>query len=77
MSMSDYLTAQELADLVGCKSNQRAAMTHWLEDNRWRFVVDKNGLPKVARAYRDMKLGLSTDTKANKYDAAPNREAFA
>jgi hypothetical protein len=75
--MSDYLTAHELADLVGCKANQRAAMTHWLENNHWRFVVDKNGLPKVARAYRDQKLGLSKDTKTNKYDAGPNLQAFA
>jgi hypothetical protein len=75
--MSDYLTAHELADLVGCKANQRAAMTHWLENNRWRFVVDKNGLPKVARAYRDQKLGLTTESKTTKYDAAPNRQAFA
>jgi hypothetical protein len=75
--MSDYLSAHELADLVGCKSNQRAAMTHWLEANHWRFVVDKNGLAKVARAYRDKKLGVATDSKTNKYDAAPNLQAFA
>ena len=75
--MSEYLSAQELADLVGCKSNQRAAMTHWLTANHWRFVVDKNGLPKVARVYRDRKLGVSTDSKSTKFDAAPNRQAFA
>ncbi|OTP79431.1 DUF4224 domain-containing protein [Caballeronia sordidicola] len=75
--MSDYLSAAELADLVGCKPNQRAAMTHWLSDNNWRYVIDKNGLPKVARAYRDRKLGLTTDKKTEKYDASPNLEAFA
>lgn len=52
-------------------------MAHWLTDNHWRFVVDKNGLPKVAREYRDRKLGLSTDTKSTKYDAGPNLQAFA
>ncbi|MDR5764999.1 DUF4224 domain-containing protein [Caballeronia sp. LZ028] len=75
--MSEYLSASELADLVGCKPNQRAAMAHWLENNHWRFVIDKNGLPKVARAYRDKKMGLSTETVKAKYDAAPNLEAFA
>ncbi|WP_446903057.1 DUF4224 domain-containing protein [Burkholderia sp. YIM B11467] len=75
--MSDYLSADELADLVGCRSNQRAAMVQWLESNRWRFVVDKNGLPKVALAYRDMKLGLVSDTKATRYDEGPNLQAFA
>ncbi|KVM92288.1 DUF4224 domain-containing protein [Burkholderia stagnalis] len=59
--MSDYLTAHELADLVSCKPNQRAAMARWLEQNHWRFVIDKSGLPKVARAYRDQKLGLTTE----------------
>jgi hypothetical protein len=75
--LSDYVSAHELADLVGCKPNQRAAMAHWLSDNQWRFVVDKDGLPKVAREYRDRKLGLSTDTKSTKYDAGPNLQAFA
>lgn len=75
--MSNYLTAQELASLVGCKANQRAAMVHWLTDNHWRFVIDKNGLPKVAREYHDRKLGISTETKSTKYDAGPNLEAFA
>jgi hypothetical protein len=74
--LSDYLSAHELADLVGCKPDQRAAMTHWLTDN-WRFVVDKNGLPKVAREYRDRKLGLTTETKSTKYDAGPNLQTFA
>ncbi|MCA8036508.1 DUF4224 domain-containing protein [Burkholderia arboris] len=75
-SMSDYLTAHELADLVGCKPNQRAAMTRWLDLNHWRFVVDKTGLPKVARAYRDQKLGLSTKTQTTRHDAGPNLQAF-
>jgi hypothetical protein len=75
--MNDYLSSYELADLVGCKSNQRATMIRWLADNRWKFVVDRNGVPKVARAYRDQKLGLTSDTTASKYDATPNLQAFA
>lgn len=51
-------------------------MTHWLRDNHWRFVVDKNGLPKVARVYLDQKLGLSVEPKAAKFDASPTRQAF-
>ncbi|MEM5325218.1 DUF4224 domain-containing protein [Paraburkholderia sp. JHI2823] len=75
--MSDYLTTSELADLIGCKPNQRTSMINWLSDNRWKFVIDRNGIPKVARAFRDLKLGLSTDTKATKYDNGPNLQAFA
>lgn len=75
--MSDYLTAHELADLVDCKPNQRAAMARWLDKNRWRYVVDSNGLPKVARAYHDQKLGLtSVEPKSTRYDAGPNLQAF-
>ncbi|CAN0620416.1 DUF4224 domain-containing protein [Burkholderia multivorans] len=74
--MSDYLTAHELADLVGCKSNQRATMARWLDQNHWRYVLDMNGVPKVARAYRDQKLGLSMKPKATRHDAGPNLQAF-
>ncbi|WP_186028446.1 DUF4224 domain-containing protein [Burkholderia gladioli] len=75
--MSDYLTAHELADLVGCKPNQRAAMARWLDRNHWRYATDANGLPKVARAYHDQKLGLSTSKpKSTRYDAGPNLQAF-
>lgn len=44
--------------MIDCKHNQRAAMTRWLEQNAWPFVVDRNGLPKVLRAFRDWKLGI-------------------
>ncbi|KVD48645.1 hypothetical protein WS61_07440 [Burkholderia sp. ABCPW 11] len=62
--MSAYLTAGELADLVGCKPNQRATMARWLDRNGWRYVVDTNGLPKVARAFHDQKLGIAPEESA-------------
>jgi len=43
--MSDYLTTSELADLIGRKPNQRTSMINWLSDNRWKFVIDRNGIP--------------------------------
>lgn len=76
-SMSDYLSAHELADLVGCKHNQRSIMIRWLERNNWTFVVDKNGIPKVMRTYRDRKLGIIDSTSADdRYDATPNLDVF-
>lgn len=72
--MSEYLSSSELADLVGCKSNQRSAMCDWLDQKRWKYVESKNGMPKVLRAYRDKKLGLGHEE--NKYDSGPNIEAF-
>lgn len=76
--MNDYLSSQELADLIGCKPNQRAAMARWLEDHSWMFVIDRNGIPKVARTYRDRKLGIeTTTTTSTKYAAGPDLEAFS
>jgi hypothetical protein len=75
--MSDYLSAFELADLIGCKPNQRSAMTRWLETNGWPFVIDRNGLPKVARLYRDQKLGIATaEASRPRYAVGPNLDAF-
>lgn len=73
----NYLTATELAELVGCKVNQRHAMQYWLEKNHWKFVVDKTGLPKVARAYHDRKMGVNDDKTKTKYAETPNLQAFA
>jgi len=73
----EHLTATELAALVGCKSNQRAVMARWLDKNHWRYVRDTNGLPKVARAYYDRKMGLSNEKHSPKHADTPNLEAFA
>ncbi|VVE84927.1 DUF4224 domain-containing protein [Pandoraea sputorum] len=76
--MNDYLSMHELADLIGCKPNQRSAMMKWLDANRWRYVVDAHGQPKVARAYRDKKMGISdNNTASSKHDQTPNLLAFA
>ncbi|VWC75466.1 hypothetical protein BCO18175_02328 [Burkholderia contaminans] len=74
--MSDYLTSDELADLVGCKPNQRSVMSAWLTKNAWPYVVDRNGLPKVMRAYRDKRLGMEADVVEHGLAAGPNLDAF-
>lgn len=75
--MNDYLTAAELADLIGCKSNQRAAMADWLEDNRWKYVLARKGPPRVLREYRDRKLGLTNEKKIEtRLESTPNLNAF-
>ncbi|QDX21409.1 DUF4224 domain-containing protein [Pandoraea pnomenusa] len=75
--MNDYLSMHELAELIGCKPNQRSAMMKWLDANRWRYVVDSHGQPKVARAYRDKKMGIAQETEKKKHDETPNLKAFA
>lgn len=74
--MSDYLTSNELADLVGCKPNQRSVMSSWLTKNAWPFVVDRSGLPKVLRAYRDRRLGMKVDVVDGSLESSPNLDAF-
>jgi hypothetical protein len=75
--MGDYLSASDLADLVGCKPNQRVKMTGWLDANRWHYVPDSHGLPKVLRAYRDRKMGISEGKAQSKYAETPNLQVFA
>lgn len=74
---SQYLTMGELADLVGCKANQRAQMVKWLDAYHWRFVLDSHRLPKVARAYHDRKMGISDGNTSPRYADGPNRQAFS
>lgn len=75
--MCDRLSANELADLVGCKPNQRQRMVTWLRRIHWNYEIDVNGLPIVMRSYRDRKLGLSEEKTLTKYEDKPNLQAFA
>ncbi|MCW5118614.1 DUF4224 domain-containing protein [Burkholderia cenocepacia] len=76
--MSTYLTARELADLIGCKPNQRATMARWLDRNGWRYAIDINGLPKVARAFHDQKLGTAAEEPAtdSRFATEPDFDAL-
>ncbi|WP_395406233.1 DUF4224 domain-containing protein [Pseudoduganella sp. UC29_106] len=77
MSHISYLSADELAELVQCKPNQRSKMVTWLTMNRWKFEVGSSGLPRVARAYHDRKMGISEEKANTKHAEAPNLQAFA
>ncbi len=72
-----YLSADELADLVDCKPNQRCKMVTWLKENKWRYEVGASGLPRVARAYHDRKMGVTEEKSKTQYAESPNLEAFA
>jgi len=54
--MSSYLTAPELAQLVGCKENSFACMRRWLTRNGWPFAESRSGLPIVSKAYHDARM---------------------
>ncbi|MGE8616160.1 MAG: DUF4224 domain-containing protein [Achromobacter veterisilvae] len=73
---NEYLSASELAALVQCKPNQRKMMERWLTREGWPYALGKNGVPRVLRAYRDKKLGISDGKQKARLSSAPNREAF-
>jgi hypothetical protein len=73
----NYLSSSELAELIGCKPNQKCRMAVWLTKNKWRFEVDTHGLPKVARAYHDRKMGITDEKAQSKYAEVPNLQAFS
>lgn len=75
--MSAYLSADELADLIDCKPNQRIKMAAWLKANKWKYEVGTSGLPKVARAYHDRKMGITEEETKSKYADEPNLQAFS
>jgi hypothetical protein len=51
-----YLSAAELANLVGCRTNSYACMRRWLTKNGWPFVVNLRGFPNVSRRYHDARM---------------------
>lgn len=74
---SGYLSATELAELVDCKPNQRSKMVNWLASHKWRFEIGASGLPRVARAYHDKKMGISEESTRSRYADTPNLSAFS
>jgi hypothetical protein len=65
--MSTYLTANELADLIGCQPNSRACMKRWLTKNGWPFAENVIGVPIVSRAYHDARM-TGADPAASEQD---------
>lgn len=53
---TNYLTADELADLIGCEPNSFACMRRYLERHGWPFEPNLRGFPRVSRAYHDARL---------------------
>lgn len=76
-NVTGYLSASELAELVDCKPNQRSRMVTWLSSHKWRFEIGASGLPRVARAYHDKKMGISEESTRSRYADTPNLNAFS
>jgi hypothetical protein len=77
-SVNNYLTAPELAALIGCRENSYACMRRWLERNRWPFVRSITGFPTVARSFHDsMMAGAEPEIARKKIRVEPNFAALA
>ena len=53
---TNYLTADELAELIGCAPTSFACMRRYLERHCWPFEPNLRGFPRVSRAYHDARM---------------------
>jgi hypothetical protein len=51
-----YMSADELASLIGCRPNSYACMRRWLTRNKWPFETNLRGFPSVSRLYHDARM---------------------
>lgn len=54
--MNNYLSAQDLAALIGCAPTSFACMRRYLQRNAWPFEPNLRGFPRVSRAYHDARM---------------------
>lgn len=73
---SNFLSRDELAELIGCQPTSRACMRRWLEKQGWPFVPDRNGLPKVRRDYYDARMTGCAQPSEPTTATEPNRSVF-
>lgn len=63
--MSSYLSADQLADLIGCAPNSRGCMKRWLDRNNWPYVLNLAGFPKVSTKYHDARMSGAVPTNTD------------
>lgn len=54
--MNNYLSADELADLIDCEPNSTACMKRWLDRYNWPYELNRKGFPKVSRVYYNARM---------------------
>jgi len=75
VSASLFLTPDELAELTGRTSS--AGQRKWLEDKSYRFAVNANNRPIVAREYVLTRLGVVAVGASESAAAEAPRPNFA
>jgi hypothetical protein len=74
MSTALFLTPDELAELTGYSMPR--SQRKWLDANGYRYALNANNQPKVARDYLLSRLGVTVATAANAEAAATPRPNF-
>lgn len=75
--MNTYLTAAELAELIGCAPNSFACMRRYLARHNWPFEPNIRGFPQVSRAYHHARMhGMITPGAAPEPEAEPDFSMF-
>ncbi len=74
---TSYLTAVELAELIGCASTSFACMRRYLERHQWPFEPNLRGFPRVSRAYHDARMsGTAAPGPTPVVEAEPDFSMF-
>lgn len=64
--MSTYMSASELAEMIGCERNSYACMRRYLKKHGWPFEPNLRGFPQVSRVYHDARMsGISPAAASN------------
>lgn len=73
--MSNYMTAQELAEMIECEPTSYACMRRYLKRNGWPFEPNLRGFPQVSRDYHRARMhGMIEATNDSAFE--PNMAAF-
>lgn len=75
---TNYLTADELAELIGCAPTSFACMRRYLERHSWPFEPNLRGFPRVSRAYHDARMsGIAAPGEPSDAAAEPDFSMFS
>ena len=69
-----FLTETELSELTGYV--YRSRQIDWLRRHNWKFEVNAQQKPKVARSYFDARLGVATGRQEIEHTSSDDRPNF-
>jgi hypothetical protein len=75
--ISEYLSAAELASLIGCRQNSFACMKRWLTKNEWPYVENIRGFPQVWRKYHDARMSGDSLIASETHRVEPDFSALS